>query len=125
MGIIISGLQSEQSPPIRIELIRLLGTLGALDPMEYKQIQMQAKHRQADVVKNQIFSDDDEVAIVPSNEEYYPSVAISALIRILSQQYARNSSSQCVTGYNEDLSSHGHTMCAVPAQSNASFSFTH
>ena len=83
MGIIISGLQSEQSPPIRIELIRLLGTLGALDPMEYKQIQMQAKQRQADVVKNQIFSDDDEVAIVPSNEEYYPSVAISALIRIL------------------------------------------
>ncbi len=83
MGIIISGLQSEQSPPIRIELIRLLGTLGALDPMEYKQIQMQAKHRQTDVVKNQIFADEDEVAIVPSNEEYYPSVAISALIRIL------------------------------------------
>jgi FKBP12-rapamycin complex-associated protein len=83
MGIIISGLQSEQSIPIRIELIRLLGTLGALDPMEYKHIQMRAKHRQADVVKNQIFVDEDEVAIVPSNEDYYPSVAISALIRIL------------------------------------------
>jgi FKBP12-rapamycin complex-associated protein len=52
MGIIISGLQSEQSNcSIRIEPIRLLGTLGALDLMEYNRIHMQANRCQADVVK--------------------------------------------------------------------------
>ncbi|ORZ10331.1 phosphatidylinositol kinase Tor2 [Lobosporangium transversale] len=85
-------LKTEQSGNIRKETIKLLGILGALDPYRHKQMAIESvDDNQADK------SQGSDVSLLmsglgPSSEDYYPTVVINALLKILkdpslSQQY--------------------------------------
>ncbi|KAF9993671.1 phosphatidylinositol kinase- protein kinase tor1 [Entomortierella chlamydospora] len=85
-------LKTEQSLGIRKETIKLLGILGALDPYRHKQMVIES------VDDNQAEkSQSSDVSLLmaglgPSSEDYYPTVVINALLKILrdpslSQQY--------------------------------------
>ncbi|KAF9929593.1 phosphatidylinositol kinase- protein kinase tor1 [Linnemannia zychae] len=92
LDILMSILKSEQSIRIRQETMKLVGILGALDPYRHKQMVIEnQKPNQADR------TDNSDVALLmagidPASDEYYPTVVINALIKILkdpslSQQY--------------------------------------
>ncbi|ORZ30937.1 armadillo-type protein [Catenaria anguillulae PL171] len=79
---IISILKTESSMQVRQETMKLLGTLGALDPYKHKQVNRQATDA-VNVMNNSI--DPTSMMIMgigPSHEDYYPSVAINALMTI-------------------------------------------
>ncbi|GAA93365.1 uncharacterized protein L969DRAFT_91224 [Mixia osmundae IAM 14324] len=81
LGNLIAVLKSEQNSSIRRETIRVMGILGALDP--YRQT---AGERQSSetAVKAQNPADPSHPAnIGPSHDEYYPTIAFSALLAIL------------------------------------------
>ncbi|KAI9216512.1 armadillo-type protein, partial [Blastocladiella britannica] len=78
---IISILRTESSLVVRQETMKVLGILGALDPYKHKQINRAATDDSAAL--NQI--DPTSMLIMgvsPSHEDYYPSVAINALMNI-------------------------------------------
>ncbi|KAF9172143.1 phosphatidylinositol kinase- protein kinase tor1 [Mortierella sp. AD011] len=83
LDILMSILKTEQSVRIRQETIKLVGVLGALDPYRHKQMVMKSgDQNQADKAENA------DVALLmtglePSSDEYYPSVVIGALLKIL------------------------------------------
>ncbi|KNE54070.1 hypothetical protein AMAG_17615 [Allomyces macrogynus ATCC 38327] len=78
----ISLLKTESSPPVRQETMKLLGTLGALDPYKHKQINRQV----TDAVQGDGNTIDPATMLTmgmgPSHEDYYPSVAIAALMKM-------------------------------------------
>lgn len=84
LGVLINILKSESAPNIRRQTIRLIGILGALDPY---------KHREVEVISNAKLSVKQNApsidiallmqGISPSNDEYYPTVVISTLMKIL------------------------------------------
>lgn len=84
LGVLINILKSESAQNIRRETVRLIGILGALDPY---------KHRQVEVTSNAKISVEQnapsiDIALLmqgmsPSNEEYYPTVVINTLMKIL------------------------------------------
>ncbi|CCE63837.1 hypothetical protein TPHA_0F03570 [Tetrapisispora phaffii CBS 4417] len=84
LGVLISILKSESSLNIRRETVRLIGILGALDPY---------KHREVEVTLNTKISVEQnapsiDIALLmqgmsPSNEEYYPTVVINTVLKIL------------------------------------------
>ncbi|KAF9899171.1 phosphatidylinositol kinase- protein kinase tor1, partial [Lobosporangium transversale] len=92
LDILMSILKTEQSVRIRQETMKLIGVLGALDPYRYKQIIMES----GDSNKTEK-SDNSDVTLLmsgvePSSDEYYPTVVINTLLKILkdpslSQQY--------------------------------------
>ncbi|KAF9437779.1 phosphatidylinositol kinase- protein kinase tor1 [Entomortierella beljakovae] len=92
LDVLMSILKTEQSVRIRQETIKLVGLLGALDPYRHKQMVM----RSGDQNQTEK-TDNSDVALLmsgmdPSSDEYYPTVVINALLRILkdpslSQQY--------------------------------------
>ncbi|KAG0345157.1 phosphatidylinositol kinase- protein kinase tor1 [Podila humilis] len=85
-------LKTEQSSTIRRETIKLLGILGALDPYRHKQMVIESVDD-----NQQDKSQSTDVSLLmaglgPSSEDYYPTVVINALLKILkdpslSQQY--------------------------------------
>ncbi|BDD58165.1 hypothetical protein MAP00_003466 [Monascus purpureus] len=82
LAVLINIIKTEQTGSLRKETIKLLGTLGALDPYKYQQISETAPdiHHINEV---QTVSD---VALImqgltPSNEEYYPTVVINTLLQ--------------------------------------------
>ena len=84
MDTLLDILKTEQSPSIRKETMRLLGHLGALDPTQYKLLSLQTNTiNSAELLdpENLIYS-----GITPSSEEYYPTVAIYALLKCLKDQ---------------------------------------
>eukprot|EP00004_Rigifila_ramosa_P027283 TRINITY_DN882_c0_g1_i1.p1 TRINITY_DN882_c0_g1~~TRINITY_DN882_c0_g1_i1.p1 ORF type:complete len:2377 (-),score=590.06 TRINITY_DN882_c0_g1_i1:39-6899(-) len=80
LNIILGMLKTEQSPPIRRELVKVLGILGALDPYKHKMIQQYQQQKQQQQSKD---GSDVLPGMGPSSEDYYPTVAIAALMRIL------------------------------------------
>ncbi|KAG7662855.1 TOR1 [[Candida] subhashii] len=83
LGMLVGILKSETSPKIRRETVRLLGILGALDPYKYREVEQNSKNIPAEQNAPPI-----DVALLmqgmsPSNEEYYPTVAITNLMKIL------------------------------------------
>lgn len=84
LGVLINILKSESAQNIRRETVRLIGILGALDPY---------KHREVEVTSNAKISVEQnapsiDIALLmqgmsPSNEEYYPTVVINTLMKIL------------------------------------------
>lgn len=84
LGVLINILKSESAQNIRRETVRLIGILGALDPY---------KHRQVEVSSNAMISVEQnapsiDIALLmqgmsPTNEEYYPTVVINTLMKIL------------------------------------------
>ncbi|KAK3827302.1 MAG: armadillo-type protein [Linnemannia gamsii] len=92
LDILMSILKTEQSVKIRQETMKLVGILGALDPYRHKQMAIEYQRpNQADR------TDNSDVSLLmagidPANDEYYPTVVINALLKILkdpslSQQY--------------------------------------
>ncbi|KKF92485.1 Phosphatidylinositol 3-kinase tor2 [Ceratocystis platani] len=74
-----------QRGPLRQETIKLMGILGALDPYKYQQVQEERfPELQRRVESNQVTDISLMMTgITPSNKDYYPTVAINALLQIL------------------------------------------
>lgn len=83
LGMLVGILKLETSPHIRRETVRLLGILGALDPYKHREVEQNSKSISSDQNAAPV-----DVAFLmqgmsPSNEEYYPTVAINNLTKIL------------------------------------------
>ena len=88
LGLLLNFLKTEQGPSIRREVIKVLGILGALDPYKHKVNQS--------VLRDAPQNNTDAPAGIgigaggsgsfsspSSSDDYYPTVTISALMRIL------------------------------------------
>lgn len=82
LDILIEILKTEQGPAIRRETVKVMGVLGALDPYKHKM--------PADKISTQIAVEEDSETMSgvllltgPTSEDYYPSVAIKALMKVL------------------------------------------
>ncbi|GAB1316207.1 phosphatidylinositol kinase-related protein kinase tor1 [Madurella fahalii] len=76
-----------QHGPLRQETIKLMGILGALDPYKYQQVEERAPQTQRRPEATQLT----DVSLMmggltPSQEDYYPTVVINALLQILKDQ---------------------------------------
>ncbi len=88
---LVNLVQSERNPLIRKEVISVLGILGALDPYQHRMNQLILEGRTEDeegTGRTQKSSDKDASSesianLSPSSEDYYPTITISALMRIL------------------------------------------
>ena len=83
LGMLVGILKLETSPQIRRETVRLLGILGALDPYKYREVEQNSKNIPVEQNAPPV-----DVALLmqgmsPSNDEYYPTVAITNLLKIL------------------------------------------
>ncbi len=88
LEILINEIKTEQGASIRREVVKVLGTLGALDPYKHKIIQIEVRQE-----KNQVVGAGDGVggsAHQPphevsgmGSEEYYLTVSVGALMKIL------------------------------------------
>ncbi|CAR66402.1 DEHA2F23452p [Debaryomyces hansenii CBS767] len=83
LGMLVGILKSESSPHIRRETVRLLGILGALDPYKHREVEQNSKN-----IPSEQNAPPVDVALLmqgmsPSNDEYYPTVAINNLMKIL------------------------------------------
>lgn len=94
LSVIINILKSENSPAIRRETVRLLGILGALDPYKHKEVERTSKNITVEGPPT-------DVALLmqgmsPSNEDYYPNVVISTLMKILKDSSLAAYHSSCI-----------------------------
>ena len=83
LGMLVAILKLETSPDIKRETVRLLGILGALDPYKHREVEQNSKNIPVEQNAPPV-----DVALLmqgmsPSNEEYYPKVAITNLMKIL------------------------------------------
>ncbi|CAK9439599.1 uncharacterized protein LODBEIA_P36990 [Lodderomyces beijingensis] len=83
LGMLVAILKSDNSVQIRRETVRLLGILGALDPYKHREVEQTSKNIPVEQNAPPV-----DVALLmsgisPSSEEYYPTVAISNLMKIL------------------------------------------
>ncbi|KAI2189712.1 phosphatidylinositol kinase- protein kinase tor1 [Ophidiomyces ophidiicola] len=81
LAVLINIVKTEPAGTLRKETIKLIGTLGALDPYRYQQL----SHDTPDVHHiNEVQAVSDVSLIMqgltPSNEEYYPTVVINTLL---------------------------------------------
>jgi FKBP12-rapamycin complex-associated protein len=94
LNIIINILKLETSPAKRRETVKLLGILGALDPYKHKEVERTSKNIPVEGPPT-------DIALLmqgmsPSNEEYYPTVVISTLMKILKDQSLSGYHSSCI-----------------------------
>lgn len=94
LGTLISILKSENSASIRRETVRLIGILGALDPYRHKEVERDSQNIAVEGPPT-------DVALLmqgmsPSNEEYYPTVVISILMKILKDPSLASYHSSCI-----------------------------
>ncbi|OAL49589.1 ARM repeat-containing protein [Pyrenochaeta sp. DS3sAY3a] len=84
MNILMSIVKTEPEGELRRETVRLMGTLGALDPDEYQKIMEQSPDKHL-ILEAQAVTDVSLImqGITPSNEEYYPTIVISTLMGLL------------------------------------------
>ncbi|KAI0461879.1 hypothetical protein LJB42_004483 [Komagataella kurtzmanii] len=88
LGMLVSILKSESSQMVRRETVRLLGVLGALDPYKHREVDWKIK---SSLPMEQITEQNAppiDVSLLmqgmsPSNEEFYPTVVITTLMKIL------------------------------------------
>lgn len=83
LGMLVGILKLETSPNIRRETVRLLGILGALDPYKHREVEQTSQKIPAEQNAPPV-----DIALLmqgmsPSSEEYYPTVAINNLMKIL------------------------------------------
>ncbi|KAG2382314.1 hypothetical protein C9374_005516 [Naegleria lovaniensis] len=76
LTLLLAILKSEEDWSTRREIIKVLGIIGAIDPYQHK-VQLESSKENMDT------SSDIIPGLSPSSEEYYPTVAFNALIRIL------------------------------------------
>lgn len=102
LEILLQEVLTEQVPAIRMELLRVIGIMGALDPYQHKTNRSEdaaASKKKKETSAAASVADSAAVDMSPSNEAYYPTVAIACLMRIL---------------YNPSLSTHhSHVIQAV------------
>ncbi|SMN19447.1 similar to Saccharomyces cerevisiae YKL203C TOR2 PIK-related protein kinase and rapamycin target [Maudiozyma saulgeensis] len=84
LGELMGILKTESSMGVKTEALRVIGILGALDPYKHRASEFTTNSK-AQVEQN---APPIEIALLmrgmsPSNEEYYPRVAITRLTRIL------------------------------------------
>ncbi|GAM16986.1 hypothetical protein SAMD00019534_001610 [Acytostelium subglobosum LB1] len=81
---LLNAIKTERNQSIRREVIKVLGILGALDPYKHKMNEL--GHRREDPKiddKSSSNAVNEQVTISPSSEDYYPTVSITALMKIL------------------------------------------
>ncbi|EAL66546.1 protein kinase, Atypical group [Dictyostelium discoideum AX4] len=81
---LLNAIKTERIGSIRREVIKVLGILGSLDPYKHKMNEL-GKRREdpkANDDKNNNMTNE-VITISPSNEDYYPTVALTALMKIL------------------------------------------
>jgi len=86
LNAIITILKTEQTPSIRRETVKLLGIMGALDPYRLKQINLRKSDEQMSDSTPGDAATMLMMGIGPSHEDYYPTVAIHSLMKILRDQ---------------------------------------
>ncbi|KAI9143717.1 armadillo-type protein [Paraphysoderma sedebokerense] len=89
LNVIISILKTETSPSIRKETVKLLGIMGALDPYRHKQMVMTKSDEPSSVDSPTTDLDPSTMMMMgigPSHDDYYPTVAINSLMKILRDQ---------------------------------------
>lgn len=82
LNILIGILKTEQSLVIRRQTVRVMGILGALDPYKHK-MALRNPNENISNISNETPEDNLPLGLNPSSEEYYPTVAINALMKIL------------------------------------------
>ncbi|KAF2115999.1 armadillo-type protein [Lophiotrema nucula] len=84
MNILMNIVKTEPEGDLRRETVKLMGTLGALDPDEYQKIVEQSPDKHL-IAESQAVTDVSLImqGITPSNEEYYPTIVISTLLGLL------------------------------------------
>ncbi|CAG8530152.1 16586_t:CDS:10 [Funneliformis mosseae] len=82
LSIMINILKTEQSTSIRRETVKLIGILGALDPYRHKITIGSSEDSLSDpkATNTDVFL---MMGLGPSSEDYYPTVVINALMKIL------------------------------------------
>lgn len=85
LGLLVNILKYETSTTIRRDTVRLLGILGALDPYKHREVERQGND--AETVARQNAPPIDMELLMkgksPTNEDYFPTVVIRTLIKIL------------------------------------------
>lgn len=84
LGILVNILRSENSQNIKRATVKLMGTLGALDPYKQKEIEV-ASNTVSSAEQNKPSID---IALLmqgksPSSDEYYPTVVMHTLLKIM------------------------------------------
>ncbi|ORX52573.1 phosphatidylinositol kinase Tor2 [Piromyces finnis] len=82
LNILIGILKTEQNMAIRRQTVKVMGILGALDPYKHK-MALRNPNENISNVSSETPKDNLPLGLSPSSEEYYPTVAINALMRIL------------------------------------------
>lgn len=85
LGLLVNILKSDSTACTRREAVKLMGTLGALDPYKYREVERSGQDSQT-VAEQNAPSIDMELLMrgrSPSNEDYYPTVVITTLLKIL------------------------------------------
>eukprot|EP00003_Mantamonas_plastica_P010783 TRINITY_DN2025_c0_g1_i1.p1 TRINITY_DN2025_c0_g1~~TRINITY_DN2025_c0_g1_i1.p1 ORF type:complete len:2240 (+),score=782.23 TRINITY_DN2025_c0_g1_i1:702-7421(+) len=83
LDIILKSLTSETSPTVRREIIKVIGTIGAQDPYKHKLNSLAARANASQEQNNSVQDDQLLASMTPSSDDYYPTVVIMALMRIL------------------------------------------
>lgn len=83
LGMLVGILKLETSSHIRRETVRLLGILGALDPYKHREVEQTSQK-----IPDEQNAPPVDIALLmqgmsPSSDEYYPTVAINNLMKIL------------------------------------------
>ncbi|TID15752.1 hypothetical protein CANINC_004281 [Pichia inconspicua] len=85
LGLLVNILKFENSIPVRRKTVKLLGILGALDPYKHREVEI--KGNDAETVAKQSAPPIDMELLMngksPTNEDYFPTVVIQTLIKIL------------------------------------------
>ncbi|OWB72318.1 hypothetical protein B5S31_g2025 [[Candida] boidinii] len=92
LGLLVNILKSENSSTIRRETIRVIGFLGALDPYRYREAERKSRDSRA-VAEQNAPSIDMELLMngkSPSNDDYFPTVVIKTLLKILKDSSLSN-----------------------------------
>jgi len=82
--ILINIIKTEAHEGLRMDAIKLVGTLGALDPYKFQQLSESVAETQSKAEVQPV----SDVALImqgltPSNEEYYPTVVINTLMQTI------------------------------------------
>lgn len=87
--VILNKIKREDSGPGRIELVRLLGIIGALDPYKYKELQLSileaedkvGVHQPGDLLMKNV---------TYHSSQYFPAVALTALLKLVRNPYGQH-----------------------------------
>jgi FKBP12-rapamycin complex-associated protein len=85
LGILFRFLRTETSQAVRLETIRTMGMLGALDPFKHKLLRGGVDDPNAETTGPRVT----DITLLmnypsPSNDEYYQTVVINSLVHVLS-----------------------------------------